>query len=429
MDSSSIIQLLIIIVLILLSAFFSSAETALTTVNRIRLHNLAEEGNKKAALVLKLTNDSSKLLSTILIGNNIVNLSASSLATMLATDILGSKGAGIATGILTLVVLLFGEITPKSLASAHNETISLLYAPIIYALTKLLTPVIFIVNVLSNGFLKIFRLNTVSNSQAITENDLRTIVDFSHEEGVIEREEKAMINNVFDFGDSLAKDIMTPRVDMTSLSIDMTYEEILNVYQEERYTRYPVYNIEKNEIIGILNIKDLFFYMATHDKSSFSLLPLLWEPTYCYEYQKTSLLMSEMKKTSSNFTIVLDEYGKVSGLITLEDLLEEIVGEIRDEYDASEQDAIKKISDFEFEVDGSIKLYDLNDEIGTHIESEDYDSIGGHIIELLDHIPVAGELALEEDITYKVLSIEKNRIERVRIIIDKNYKFQEPSSL
>ncbi|MBO8464286.1 MAG: HlyC/CorC family transporter [Firmicutes bacterium] len=429
MDSSSIIQLLIIIVLILLSAFFSSAETALTTVNRIRLHNLAEEGNKKAALVLKLTNDSPKLLSTILIGNNIVNLSASSLATMLATDILGSKGAGIATGILTLVVLLFGEITPKSLASAHNETISLLYAPIIYALTKLLTPVIFIVNVLSNGFLKIFRLNTVSNSQAITENDLRTIVDFSHEEGVIEREEKAMINNVFDFGDSLAKDIMTPRVDMTSLSIDMTYEEILNVYQEERYTRYPVYNIEKNEIIGILNIKDLFFYMATHDKSSFSLLPLLWEPTYCYEYQKTSLLMSEMKKTSSNFTIVLDEYGKVSGLITLEDLLEEIVGEIRDEYDASEQDAIKKISDFEFEVDGSIKLYDLNDEIGTHIESEDYDSIGGHIIELLDHIPVAGELALEEDITYKVLSIEKNRIERVRIIIDKNYKFQEPSSL
>ena len=429
MDSSSIIQLLIIIVLILLSAFFSSAETALTTVNRIRLHNLAEEGNKKAALVLKLTNDSPKLLSTILIGNNIVNLSASSLATMLATDILGSKGAGIATGILTLVVLLFGEITPKSLASAHNETISLLYAPIIYALTKLLTPVIFIVNVLSNGFLKIFRLNTVSNSQAITENDLRTIVDFSHEEGVIEREEKAMINNVFDFGDSLAKDIMTPRVDMTSLSIDMTYEEILNVYQEERYTRYPVYNIEKNEIIGILNIKDLFFYMATHDKSSFSLLPLLWEPTYCYEYQKTSLLMSEMKKTSSNFTIVLDEYGKVSGLITLEDLLEEIVGEIRDEYDASEQDAIKKISDFEFEVDGSIKLYDLNDEIGTHIESEDYDSIGGHIIELLDHIPVAGELASEEDITYKVLSIEKNRIERVRIIIDKNYKFQEPSSL
>ena len=429
MVSSSMIQLFILVLLILLSAFFSSAETALTTINRIRFHNLAEEGNKRAALVLKLTNDSSKLLSTILIGNNIVNLSASSLATVLATDKLGSKGAGLATGILTLVILLFGEITPKSMASQHNETISLLYAPIIYGLTKILTPVIVIVNALSTGFLKIFRLNTTKTAQLITESDLRTIVDFSHEEGVIEREEKAMINNVFDFGDSLAKDIMTPRVDMVSFSIDTSYEEILKIYQEERYTRYPVYNIERNEIMGILNIKDLFFYMATHDKSTFSLLPLLWEPTYCYEYQKTSLLMTEMKKTSSNFTIVLDEYGKVSGLITLEDLLEEIVGEIRDEYDASEQDAIKKISDFEFEVDGSIKLYDLNDEIGTHIESEDYDSIGGHIIELLDHIPVAGEEASEDGIVYKVLSLEKNRIERVHITIDRNYTFKEPSSL
>lgn len=423
------IQLLILILLILLSAFFSSAETALTTINRIRFHNLAEEGNKRATLVLKLTNDSPRLLSTILIGNNIVNLSASSIATVLATDKLGSKGAGLATGILTLVILLFGEITPKSMASFHNETISLLYAPIIYALTKVLTPVIFIVNALSNSFLKLFRLNAKKTSQSITESDLRTIVDFSLEEGVIEREEQAMINNVFDFGDSLAKDIMTPKVDMISLSLNHSYEEILQIYQEERYTRYPVYDIDNNEIIGILNIKDLFFYMATHDKSTFALRPLLWEPTYCYEYQKTSLLMSEMKKTSSNFTIVLDEYGKVSGLITLEDLLEEIVGEIRDEYDASEQDSIKKISDFEFEVDGAIKLYDLNDEIGTHIESEDYDSIGGHIIELLDHIPVAGEQASENGIVYTVLSIEKNRIERVRICIGKDYDLEEPSSL
>ena len=238
-----------------------------------------------------------------------------------------------------------------------------------------------------------------------------------------------MINNVFDFGDSLAKDIMTPRVDMVSLSLDSTYEEILSIYQEERYTRYPVYDTDKSEIVGILNIKDLFFYMATHDKNTFSLRPLLWEPTYCYEYQKTSLLMSEMKTTSSNFTIVLDEYGKVSGLITLEDLLEEIVGEIRDEYDASEQDAIKKISTFEYEVDGSIKLDDLNDEIGTHIESEEYDSIGGHVIELLDHIPTAGEQTSENGITYTVLSIEKNRIERIHIMIANEYKLEEPSSL
>ena len=393
------------------------------------MRNLADEGNRRANLVLKLTEDSPKLLSTLLIGNNIVNLSASSIATVLATEKLGSKGAGIATGILTILILLFGEITPKSLATFHNEKISLLYAPIIYFLIKILTPIIFIVNLLSGACLKLFHLNSAKASHAITESELRTIVDFSHEEGVIETEEKAMINNVFDFGDSLAKDIMTPRVDIVYLSVDITYEELLRVYNQERYTRYPVYDTSKDEVIGILNIKDLFFYMATHDKSTFSLRSLLWEPTYCYEYQKTSILMTEMKKTSSNFTIVLDEYGKVSGLITLEDLLEEIVGDIRDEYDESEQDEIKKISDHVFEVDGSVKLDDFNDETGTHIESEDYDSIGGHIIELLDHIPVTGEQATEHGIHYTVLTIEKNRINRVRISIDPDYDLEEPSSL
>lgn len=429
MDSNTLLQFLILVVLLTLSAFFSSAETALTTINKIRFRTMADEGNKRASLVLKLTDDSPKLLSTILIGNNIVNISASSLATLLATQRFGNRGAGIATGILTLLILLFGEITPKSMATFHNETLSLLYAPIVYVLTKLLTPVIFIVNVLSNGILKLFRLDSKKVSHSITESELRTIVDVSHEEGVIEREEKAMINNVFDFGDSLAKDIMTPRVDIVYLSSNITYEEILNVYQKERYTRYPIYETTKDEVIGILNIKDLFFYMATHDKSTFSLRSLLWDPTYCYEYQKTSALMTEMKTTSSNFTIVLDEYGKISGLITLEDLLEEIVGDIRDEYDDSEQDEIKRLSDYEFEVDGSIKLYDLNDEIGTHIESDDYDSIGGHIIELLDHIPTDGERAFEQGITYTVLKTSKNRIERVHLSIDSDYLLEEPSSL
>jgi len=429
LDSSSIIQLIILVILIALSAFFSSAETALTTINKIRMRNLAEAGNKRASLVLKLTGDSPKLLSTILIGNNIVNISASSIATVVATKELGSKGAGIATGILTILILLFGEITPKSFATFHNESISLLYAPIIYFLTVILTPIIFLVNVLSNGLLKLFRLNSSKSSHSITESELRTIVDVSHEEGVIQTEERAMINNVFDFRGSLAKDIMTPRVDIVYLSADISYEELLKVYNEERYTRYPIYETSKDEVIGVLNIKDLFFYMATHDKSSFSLRPLLWEPTYCYEYQKTSALMTEMKKTSSNFTIVLDEYGKISGLITLEDLLEEIVGDIRDEYDASEQDEIKKLSDYEFEVDGSVKLDDFNDETGTHIKSEDYDSIGGHIIELLDRIPNEGEQATEHGITYTVLKTEKNRISRVRVHIEQDYDLEEPSSL
>lgn len=414
----------------MLSAFFSSAETALTTINKIRFLNMANEGNKRAAFVLKLTEDSPKLLSAILIGNNIVNISASSLATVFATNKFGSSGAGIATGILTFLILLFGEITPKSIATAHNERISLLYAPIIYLLVKLFTPIIYIVNLFSQVILTALHLNNSEMKQSITESDLRTIVDVSHEEGVLETEEKAMIKNVFDFGDSLAKDIMTPRVDIVYLSVDNTYEEILSIYQEERYTRYPVYHTTKDEVIGILNIKDLFFHMATNKKSSnFSLRPLLWEPKYCYEYQKTSSLMTEMKKTASNFTIVLDEYGKVSGLITLEDLLEEIVGEIRDEYDMEEQNEIKKLSDYEYEVDASVKLYDLNDEIGTHIESEDYDSLGGHILELLGHIPTNGEIVLDNGLIYTVLSTSKNRIGRVHISIESDYPLEEPSSL
>ena len=414
----------------MLSAFFSSAETALTTINKIRFLNMANEGNKRAAFVLKLTEDSPKLLSAILIGNNIVNISASSLATVFATNKFGSSGAGIATGILTFLILLFGEITPKSIATAHNERISLLYAPIIYLLVKLFTPIIYIVNLFSQVILTALHLNSKEMKQSITESDLRTIVDVSHEEGVLETEEKAMIKNVFDFGDSLAKDIMTPRVDIVYLSVDNTYEEILAIYQEERYTRYPVYHTTKDEVIGILNIKDLFFHMATNKKSNnFSLRPLLWEPKYCYEYQKTSSLMTEMKKTASNFTIVLDEYGKVSGLITLEDLLEEIVGEIRDEYDMEEQNEIKKLSDYEYEVDASVKLYDLNDEIGTHIESEDYDSLGGHILELLGHIPTNGEIVMDNGLIYTVLSTSKNRIGRVHISIESDYPLEEPSSL
>lgn len=415
MNSDAIIQLFVLVILLALSAFFSSAETSLTTVNKLRMRSLADEGNKNAKLVLKLTENKSKLLSTILIGNNIVNILASSIATFVATALWGNAGVGIATGILTLLILIFGEITPKSLASTHAEAISLIYAKPIFALTKIMTPLIFIVNIFSNTFLKMLGTDPNASEVPITESELRTIVDVSHEEGVIETEEREMIKNVFDFGDSMAKDIMVPRVDMTYISIDASYKEILTIYKEERYSRYPIYENSKDSVIGVLNIKDLFFHMATHKGCEFNIHPLLREPYYCYEFQKTSNLMQEMRKTSSNFTVVLDEYGTVSGIITLEDLLEEIVGEIRDEYDEGEQDAIKCVGNYEYEADGTTKLDDLNDVIGTHIKSEDYDSIGGHIIELLDHIPEELETAEEENITYTVLSLDKNRVDRVLI--------------
>lgn len=300
------IQLIILLILLMLSAFFSSAETALTTVNKIRMRTLAENGHKRAETVIKIIEDQGKMLSAILIGNNVVNLSASSLLTMLATDFFGSKAVGIATGILTLLILVFGEITPKTISTLSSETISLTYAPVIYALMNLMTPVIFLVNQLSMGVLKLFKVDPNKKQESITEDELRTIVEVSHEEGVIQTEEKKMITNVFDFGDNLAKDIMVPRIDMTLVNVDATYDELLELFREEKYTRFPVYEESTDHVIGIINVKDL---LLLESKEHFSIRDFLRQPLYTYEFKKAAELMVEMRKTLSNIVIVLDEYG------------------------------------------------------------------------------------------------------------------------
>lgn len=415
MDSSDAIQLGVLIILIILSAFFSSAETALTTVNKIRIMSLAEQGSKRAGTVLKIIEDSGKMLSAILIGNNIVNLSAASLMTTLSTKLFGSAAVGIATGVLTLVILIFGEISPKTLATLYAEKLSLAYSGTIYFLMRILTPVIFIVNKLSLLFLKSLRVDPNAKPDTMTEHELRTIVDVSHEEGVIETEERQMIYNVFDFGDSQAKDIMVPRVDMVFIDIGSSYEEIIRVFKEEKFTRLPVCEGNTDNVIGILNIKDLLFCSVPEE---FDIRSVLREPYFTYEYKKTSELMVEMRQDSINFTIVLDEYGATAGLITLEDLLEEIVGEIRDEYDKDEEELIRHVNDSEFVVEGSMKLDDLNDAIGLDFYSEDYDSIGGYIIERLDHLPKAGEYTvLENGIKLVVDEVVKNRIDKVHIYL------------
>ncbi len=411
MDTSDVIQLLIVIILLLLSAFFSSAETALTTSNKIRLRSMAEEGDKRAKRVLEITDDSGKMLSAILIGNNVVNLSASSIATALAIKLFGNAGAGIATGALTVLVLIFGEISPKTFATTHADKISLAYAGIINRLMKVLTPVIFIINKLSMGFLLLLRVDPSANQNTMTEDELRTIVDVSHEEGVIETEEREMINNVFDFGDAQAKEIMVPRIDMTFADIHSTYDELLEIFREDKYTRLPVYEDSTDNVVGIINMKDL---LLTDHKESFSVRSIMRKAYYTYEHKNTSELLLEMRKSSINIAIVLDEYGATAGLITLEDLLEEIVGEIRDEYDMDEEDPIQKINDLEYMVQGSMNLNDLCDKLNLGLISEDYDSIGGYMIGLLDHLPQAGEsISTPENVFLRVEDMEKNRIHKI----------------
>ncbi len=417
MDTGTIIQLIILIILIILSAFFSSAETALTTVNKYALRSLADAGNKRAARVLKVTENSGKLISTILIGNNIVNISASALATTFVTNVFGSKAVGIATGILTLVVLLFGEITPKTLAQLYSTKISMLYIDIIEFLMFILTPVIFIVDKIANGIFWVLRIDKNAGGQKITEDELLTMVNVSEEEGVIEDNEKEMITNVVDFGDSRARDVMIPRADMTIAPIDSTYEELLNTYMEVPYTRIPIYEESRDNIIGILHVKDLFFYKATHDINNFNVRDIIREPLFVYEYQKTNDLLSTMKSDSNSMAIVLDEYGISVGLVTIEDLIEEIIGDIKDEYDMAEHNNVIKLDDTHYSVDGSIKLDDLNDILNLHIESSDYDSLGGYIIELLDHIPSKGDTASDGVIFCRVTEMDKKRVDRVLLEI------------
>ena len=427
MDSSIAFQAVAILILIALSSFFSSAETAMTTVNKILIQSLAEPGNKRAVILENIISNSPKMLSTVLIGNNIVNMSVSSLMTTLTIKILGNAYVGITTGILTLLILIFGEITPKTLATIHAEKLSLAYSRIIYGLMILLTPVVFIVNKITEGVLVILHVNPDEKANAMTEHELRTLVNVGEKDGGIENEEKQMIYNVFDFSDAHAKDIMIPRINMVTVSLDATYDDVLAVFRDSMYTRLPVYEDDKDNIIGLINIKD---FILTEDQSAFHVGNILRDAYYTYEYKKIADLMYEMREKTTNVSFVLNEYGATVGMITLEDLLEEIVGEIRDEYDEDEEELIQKMSDDTYLVEGSMKLDDINDALGTDLTSEDYDSIGGLIIDCLDRLPEDGEeVTLENGIHLKVQGIDQNRIIKVLMTIpEPNEEHVEHSS-
>lgn len=413
MDAPGVIQFVILIVLVILSGFFSSAETALTTVNRVRMRTLEEEGSKRAARVNKILENYSKMLSAILIGNNIVNLSAASLATTLAARI--HLAVGIATGALTIVVLIFGEIVPKTWAMVSSEKLSLAYSGIIFGLMQLLTPVIFIIDKLANGILRLMRIDPSKRMTTMTEAELRTYVEVSHEDGVIESEEREMIYNVFDFSDALAKDIMIPRINMVTVNVNASYDKVMNVFRESMYTRLPVYQEEKDNIIGFINIKD---FILTGNPDNFLVKNILRDAHYTYEYKKVADLLYELREKTTSMTFVLNEYGAAVGMITLEDLLEEIVGEIRDEYDADEAELIKEVGEQTWLVEGSMKLDDINDRLGTKLDSEDYDSIGGIIIEYLDRLPEDNEeITLDNGIHLKVQGIDQNRIVKVQMTL------------
>ena len=292
---------------------------------------------------------------------------------------------------------------------------------------KIMTPFVFIINGLTNVVLFILRVDPNDHKRAMTENELRTIVNVSHEDGVIESEEKEMIYNVVDLGDAKAKDVMVPRVHVTFADVNCTYEELIDIFREDKFTRLPIYEDTTDNVIGTINMKDLLLYDYGNTKE-FHIRDIMREAYFTYEYKNISELLVEMRQTSFNIAIVLDEYGETSGLITLEDILEEIVGEIHDEYDENEEDFVHKISDKEYLVEGSVNLDDFNDRLELNLESEDYDSLGGFIIEHLDRLPELGDSVTTSDgIRLVVESLDKNRIEKVHVYLPEKVDYDEDS--
>lgn len=419
-----IVEIIIIVILIGLSAFFSSSETALTTISPHRLKTLTEENVRHADTLQKVLSDKPKMLSVILICNNIVNLSASALTTVVAQKLFGQMAVSIATGILTLLVLIFGEVAPKTMATYRAERMGLKVSPVIRVLMIIFTPISAAVNFLAGGVIRLFGVRKTERAESYTETEIRSIVEVSHEEGVTTSEEKTIINNVFDFTDTTVREVMVPRIHVTAIRIDSTFDEIMQVFKEDYFTRLPVYDEDGEKILGIVNVKDLVFYDAK-EQSDFQVSDVMRTVPYTYDGKHLSELLREMKAERASMMVVLDEYGNTAGIVTMEDLIEEIVGDIRDEYDEGEEEELLEVGPGEYLIEGHVSLEDINDRIGTEFESEDYDSIGGLLIEMLGRIPAEGDCAKREGMVLTAEKVDKTKIEQVRLHLTEDRKDEQ----
>lgn len=417
MDTASVSYTIVtLIILLSLSAFFSAAETSFISLNKLRLRSLVDSGVKNADKVQKLLEEPDKLISTILIMNNLVNITASSVTTMLMLELYGDAGVSIATGLVTLLVLIFGEITPKTIAIQNAEKFALKMVGIMRFIVIILTPIVKAFGFISSIVCTLTRSKN-DNESVITEEELKTMVEVSEENGVLDVSEKEMIYNVFDFGDLIAKDIMVQKTNITAIDIDSKYTDVINIIKQEKYSRIPVYKQSLDSIVGILYIKDLIFKEI--DEDNFQLSDYI-KPSYTtFEFKNVQDLFKEMKKNKNHMSIVLDEYGVTKGIVTMEDLIEEIVGDIDDEYDTQEDKDIIKINPKAYIVSGSMRVYDIIEQLQLPLTKEDdgFDSVGGLFIKHLDRFPNVKEFIIKDDIKFTVIEIEKNTIKKVKVEI------------
>ena len=407
-------MLIIVVVSIFLSAFFSSIETAFSTVSTIRMKYLAERGDKKAQNVLKIVDNYDKALTAILIGNNIVNIGCSSVATVLCIRLFGDVGAAVSTGIITLLVLTFGEIIPKCLAKKKADTFSLNTARILLVIMTILSPLVFLFIAIKSLALKLFTSDNTKPS--VTEDELKVLIGTSEQEGVLEEQEKELVQSALDFDEKTVQEILTPRVDITAIDIAETPDEIRKIIIDERYSRIPVYKDDIDNIVGILHTRD---YLEELLKTSAPKIEALIKPAYfVYKTKKLSYVLTELKKQKLHIAIVTDDYGGTLGLVTMEDLLEELVGDIWDE-DEIETPSYQKINDATYLVSGDMTISDMLELLELREDYIDSDSVsvGGWVMENLGDIPQTGDsFDYRNQLTFTVLETDGQRVEQIKII-------------
>lgn len=412
MSAVNSVELIILLFLILASAFFNGAETALISLNRIQLHRMIEEGLPGTSFVQKLLKMPSNFLTTILTGVTIVNIGASSLATLVAIRLFGATGAGIATGIVTLLVLVFGEITPKTFATQHAEGVSRFVARYIYYLTLVAEPLIKILNFFSRALIRLLGVKGRANGSNATEEEIRVLLNVGRQEGLIEEEEREMIDSIFDFDDTTVREVMVPRIDVIAVSADVSFDELLDLVLEVGHSRIPVYRDTIDNIIGVVYAKDLLRYVR--DGYRVQVEKIMRSAYYIPETKKTNDLLQEFQKSKIHIAIILDEYGGTAGLVTIEDLLEEIVGEIQDEFDA-EDVMIETLEDGSLRVDGRVSIDDLNEVLEIDLPDEQYETVNGLVFTLLGHIPMQGERLELDDLLFNVEQTEGHRSSKILI--------------
>ena len=398
------------------SAFFSASETAFATVNTIRLKNYADAGDKKAAMALKIAEMYEKTLSSILIGNNLVNIAISSIAAVLFTSWMGNAGTWVSTIVVTIVVLIFGEILPKTFAKEHSEKVALGVCGVLLAFITVLTPVSFLFLKMQHGFINLFKGE--KKQPSVTEEELKYIIETIENEGVLGKEESSLVQSALEFDETPAEKIAVPRVDMVCVDVDESIDEILEKIVPEHYSRIPVYEHSVDKIIGVLYLRDMFDEMVQHGKQGFDVRRLMHQCVFVHRSMKIPAVLNILQKQNQHMAIITDDYGGTYGLVTMEDILEELVGEIYDESDEIPE-GITRVNDNCFETAGEVDLDDLFEEIGytpPNFDS-DYHSVSGWVLEELEHIPEPMESFVRGRLKVTVLQVEEQRIGRIRLEI------------